>query len=140
MKNSKAFVFCFLVAAVLTMTWLEGCLAEEKEKDMGKDKAWEIINTNIFKDNPGNKIVYVYNEPLTGGYEVKSWGKVYTVPENLKKTWFFFVDDQPDANWQHNCHYIFVDSETGKYTVIKSLTPPDSLEGMTIIYPKPNKN
>lgn len=131
--------FIFLpLALALTMACLCGCSEPENTvKKIDQDQAWEIVKKNILNDNPGKSIVYRSKDLLNAGQEVKSWQQVYTVPNDFKKAWLFFVDDQPDANWGHNSRYIFVDSESGKYHVINSLTPPDSIDEMTKIFPPP---
>lgn len=128
--------FYLPIALVLAMVlgWTPACRAAEKA--ITKDQAWDIVKKDILKDQPGNRVVYLNNMLLNAGQEIKSWGEVHKVPANFRQAWLFFVDDQPDANWGHHCRYIFVDTETGKYHIINSLNPPDSLEGMTKIYPQ----
>jgi hypothetical protein len=120
------------LALLLITAWLLGCPPNEK---ITRDQAWEIVKKNIFNGNPENCIVYVSQNVMTKGQEIKSWQQVYTVPSNFPGAWFFFVDDQPGANWGHQCRYIFVDADTGKYHIINALTPPDSMEGMIKIFP-----
>ncbi|HLP47327.1 MAG TPA: hypothetical protein VK469_15355 [Candidatus Kapabacteria bacterium] len=132
-KSCVFFIFSLSLILVLTMACLWGC--PNGEKKIEKDQAWEIVKKNILKDNPGESIVYLAKDLLDAGQEVKSWQQVYVVPKEFKKAWFFFVDDQPDANWGHQCRYIFVDMETGKYHIINALTPPDTMAGMTQIFP-----
>ncbi len=129
--------FYLPIALVLAMGlgWTLGC--QPTEKSIGKDQAWDIVKKDILKEQLDNRIVYINNLVLNAGQEIKSWGNVHKVPANFRQAWLFFVDDQPDANWGHQCRYIFVDAETGKYNIINSLNPPDSLEGMTILYPQP---
>lgn len=119
---------------VLGLGWTLGC--QPTEKNIDKDQAWDMVKKEILKEQPGNRVVYLNNQVLNAGQEIKSWGEVHKVPANFRQAWLFFVDDQPDANWGHHCRYIFVDTETGKYHIINSLNPPDSLEGMTQIYPQ----
>ena len=140
--------FIFLpLAMALTLACLCGCSDSRNsgnsgnpgnpEKKIDQGQAWEIVKKNILNDNPGNSIVYRSKDLLNADQEVKSWQQTYTVPKDFKKAWLFFVDDQPDANWGHKCRYIFVDAESGKYQVINSLTPPDSMDDMTKIFPPP---
>jgi hypothetical protein len=115
------------------LIWTTACRADEKS--INKDQAWDIVKKDIFKEPPGNRVVYLNNLALNANQEIKCWGDVQKVPANFHQAWLFFVDDQPDANWGHQCRYVFVDLKTGKYQVNNSLNPPDSLDGMTKIYP-----
>jgi hypothetical protein len=110
--------------------------AVEKEC-LDKDQAWKIVKEKILAKEQKDKIVYVSIDLLKSGQAVKSWGNEYKVPGDFQPAWLFFIDDQPEANWQHACRYIFVDAGSGKYTSIQALTPPDSLEEMKRIFPLP---
>ena len=104
-----------------------------------KDQAWKIVKEKILAREQKDKVVYVSNNLLEPGQVVKSWGNEYKVPPGFHSAWLFFIDDQPEANWQHACRYIFVDAASGKYTTIKALTPPDSMEEMKKIFPLPQQ-
>ena len=99
-----------------------------------KEHAWMIIK-EIFEENPEGALVYISQVPLKAGKEIKGWERSYTVPDKFNTAWFIFVDDQPGANWEHACRYIFVDRVSGEYHVIQSRTPPERLELMDRIFP-----
>jgi len=129
-------ILCLSIVLIFTVGAagvLWGC--SKNGKMPGYEKAWEIVKKEILKDKPENKIVYVYEKILPSGFEIKSWGTTHTVPKEFPEAWFFFIDEQPDANWGHRCKYVFVNIETGKYSVIESTNPPDSMDGMKMIYP-----
>jgi hypothetical protein len=39
--------------------------------------------------------------------------------------WAFFVDDAPEANWEHPCRYIFV-LENGEIVEVPETAPPSA--------------
>lgn len=125
---------CFTVFLFL----FTGCMLASAavDKNIGKDRAWEIVKKEILKEKIEGKEVYVSIDLLKAGEAVKCWGKSYTVPENFQQAWLFFVDDQPGANWGHACRYIFVDAAGGKYKIIESRTPPDSMDMFKPVYKK----
>ena len=43
--------------------------------------------------------------------------------------WFFFVDDEPYANWSHPCRYVFVSEGLDAWVVLYSNEPPVVLSG-----------
>jgi hypothetical protein len=119
---------CFTLVLFLMTGVVPACAPGEKNID--KERAREIVKKEILNDNPGGKEIYMAVDLLTAGEAVKSWNQVYKVPGDFRQAWFFFVDDQPGANWGHACRYIFVDADNGKYKILKSLTPPDSMDRM----------
>jgi hypothetical protein len=57
------------------------------------------------------------------GVKVASW-RVPNRVEVDKDSWFFFVDEQPGANWEHQAKYILVDKISGIVRSFKAKTPP----------------
>ena len=41
--------------------------------------------------------------------------------------WIFFVNDNPYGLWTHPCRYIFVDAETGQYSIVDEVVYPIGL-------------
>jgi len=128
----KVFNFMLIILLLVGLTD-----AAVEKACIDKDQAWEIVKEKILDKEQKDKIVYVSIDLIEPGQAVKSWGNEYKVPGEFQQAWLFFIDDQPGANWQHACRYIFVDAGSGKYTIIKALTPPDSLEEMQKIFPLP---
>ena len=92
------------------------------------------LEQEILKEPLSGKAVYMMRERLAGGASIKSWRESYRVPDAFRKTLFIFVDDQPGANWEHPCRYIFIEEETGNYRIVAGRTPPDSLGEMEKIF------
>jgi hypothetical protein len=134
-RTRKIQYICAALVFLLFIPVSSGAQAPDKKNITG-EQAWEIVKKEILKDTLKDKAVYISMQLLNPKDTVKSWEKVYTVPEHFQRCWLFFVDDQYGANWQHLCRYIFVDAGSGKYQVVKSLTPPDSMKEMKQIFPK----
>jgi|GEM_PF-611207 len=45
-----------------------------------------------------------------------------TIQYPYDSNWVFFIDNMPYANWHHSCRYIFVNSETGEYSIVSDKT------------------
>ena len=54
---------------------------------------------------------------------ISSWRN--KIPFPYEKAWFFFLDDHPNTNWEHPCHYIFVNYEDNQYEIIQETSPPN---------------
>jgi nitrous oxide reductase accessory protein NosL len=98
------------------------------------DELLQILVTRVLHEGPQGRAVYVSQDPLPGGSIINSWMTKHVSPEEYKHAWFYFIDDQPKANWEHACRYIFIDVETGGYQIQKGRTPPDSIDGMIKLY------
>ena len=58
-------------------------------------------------------------------------GETYVSP--FADGWFYFVDDQPYANWSHPCRYVFVSGDMSAYVIVYSNEPATALaDGMQI--------
>ncbi len=127
----------FVFVNVIVLPQNTGCaLLKVKESyTISRMQAWTIVKQEIIGGNIKNRIVYVSVKPLKAGQKIKTWKETYTVPKNFQSVWLFFVDDQPDANWEHDCRYIFLNAGNGKYKVIKALVPPISMDNMKKIFP-----
>ena len=111
-----------------------GCIAALSNID--REAAWEKVRQEVLLDAPGAIVVYLAGEPLAGGSEIGSWMESILVPAEFEHAWFFFIDDAPDANWEHPCRYVFVEVETGIIEIINGRTPPDTLTSMEELYPE----
>ena len=135
-KNSELLQSIFFVFLVMIMSWDTGCASSKESPGKTQTEAWNIIiRQKIIGEDIKNKIVYVSIKPLKPGQKIKTWKETYIIPQNFQKTWVFFIDDQPNANWEHKCRYIFFDAVNGKYRVIKAHTPPISMDNMKKISP-----
>ena len=53
---------------------------------------------------------------------VQGWRKAVTLPDTTG--WVFFVDDMPDANWEHPARIVFVRADNGEDVTFDVTTPP----------------
>ena len=75
----------------------------------------------------------MYNSSSSSSILLMFNKKSVTVPSD---SWMFFIDDMPDQDWAHDCHYAFVSKSTGAISVSKNLLPPSSFNGWTEFYTK----
>ncbi len=64
-----------------------------------------------------------------------------TISPPYPYNWVFFSDDNPVANWNHTCRYIFINSNTGDFTIDSSSCYPIDIQtnyhGILIVYQCP---
>lgn len=53
-------------------------------------------------------------------------GKTVSTPGN--NSYFYFIDENPFANWGHNCIYLFVNSTNGSVSYTDFAYPPKNLD------------
>jgi hypothetical protein len=125
MRNNKAVIIFIPLVLLLSQC----CSATSLNSSINKitaDKAIQILTEKILSGKLNGKTVYISKMPLKKGETIKAITKTYQV-DALASSWVFFIDDAPRANWEHPCRYVFVDEDTGNYTVIEGKTPPDNL-------------
>jgi len=90
--------------------------------EINRTEASNLVLNAILKQENTKKDIYFYNKVFPNSMDSRLLNTEIRSP--FKKSWLFFVDDIPFADWLHPCRYIFVDVQTGKYKVIKNDTPP----------------
>ncbi len=80
----------------------------------------------LYDGQVGNRALFGKVQLQPSGARIASWRRPDQVVVE-RPSWFFFVDEQPGANWEHAAKYILVDQETGEITSIPSTTPPQEL-------------
>ena len=96
--------------------------------------ALSLVLKEVVKENIQYVNVWKNNNLLTAGNKVemhKSGG--FNNP--YAKSFVFFVDDMPFANWAHPCRYVFIDYYTGNIIVKNAKIYPDKWEqDFTIVH------
>ncbi|MGD9115896.1 MAG: PKD domain-containing protein [Dehalococcoidia bacterium] len=92
---------------------------------IGKWDAIEILVKEIIPPAAGEDRIsaFMLSEPLLSGDTISSdSGQDY--PVNTK-TWFIFIDDNPEAFYAHATRYVFINASDGSYTISNESWPPD---------------
>ncbi|MDD9302461.1 MAG: hypothetical protein HUK40_08995 [Desulfobacter sp.] len=87
------------------------------------EQAQKTMTTRIYKGKIGQRALYANPKLKPAGAKIGSW----KIPSKLvvsKPSWFFFVDEQPGANWEHKASYILVDKASGEVTRVPAMSPP----------------
>ncbi|MBN2427460.1 MAG: hypothetical protein JXK94_03900 [Deltaproteobacteria bacterium] len=136
LKHFPGLIILSLSAVLLTF-WLTAAScthASDTAKAATAEEAFARVKYRIDAGSFRNYEVYISEQPLAGGSSIPSWGKKINVPSGYNLAWFLFVDDQPEANWQHACRYFFVSVESGRFAIVPAKTPPDNWSDMKKIY------
>ena len=131
-----------LLMAFLFIYWLTAasCVhAENSTEVTDAEQAFALAKSRTDVGSLRDHEVFIADQPFAGGSDIPSWGKSIEVPRQYDRAWFLFVDDQPEANWEHACRYFFIDAETGQITVISATTPPDNWLEMKKIHSSEKK-
>jgi hypothetical protein len=132
---------------------VDAAKAEEIVKRLIR-REWEVATSSgVFKPKPK---VLSFGVDLTGAPARTSEFPIRTIkgpvelpqaatndPSDLPQ-WAFFEDDDPEANWEHPCRYLFVHEKadtTGKVTGVRSTLPFDTdvnfpIDEVTGIFPE----
>lgn len=133
-RNILSLRHFIIVLFLLQFTYGNHCLAGSTVAHT--DVLIQLLVTHAIPEGIQGKAVYVSIEPLSGGSIIDSWGLSYKVPDSFKQAWFFFIDDMPDANWEHPCRYIFIETDTNTSHILSAKTPPDKLIHLIKLHPQ----
>lgn len=101
----------------------------QSEYPISRDKAWEIVKNNILDHQTEGINLYACDTITFAGSCIKTILTDEYSP--LFDSWFFFIDDVPNANWEHPCRYVFINIDNGKYEIYDRVRPP-LMDGMKI--------
>ena len=133
MRTNKA-VIIFIPLILLLAQCGHATSCNSGNNKITADKAIQIVTGKVLSGKLNGKIVYISKMPLKKGETIRAIRKTYQV-DAFVSSWVFFIDDAPEANWEHPCRYVFVDEDTGKYTVIEGTTPPYDMNIFMKIFP-----
>lgn len=84
-----------------------------------------VIN-QIYQGELGNRALFASPTLKASGAQIASWSNPNQIVVE-RNAWFFFVDEQPGANWEHAARYILVDQVTGEVQSVNAMTPPQDV-------------
>ena len=93
-----------------------------------RDEAESLVRAELFPTGGEGHTRHILPEILDGGAQILDWNGVVHVLDAA--AWFVFIDDQPGANWEHSCRYVFVDAVTREILVLDGQIPPRRLSEM----------
>ena len=107
-KSALAIIWLLVLGALLRA---ETTKVDAKNLIISQVLVNELDNVNVYGEA---------NEFSGDTYKLNPY-KSLTVP--YADYWVFFVDDNPLANWEHPCRYIFVNTDSGNYIVVSEKVP-----------------
>lgn len=86
-------------------------------------KARSILLKKVIKPSSlaaGDSVIaFGKRKPLPAGTRVTPYRKRGTSTKLRSKSWFFWIDDDPRAQFEHSTRYVFINARTGKIKVLK---------------------
>ncbi len=119
-----------LVLSFILIVVCGNLLRAQNNIELDQEEAWKIIKEQVLKGNFKDFDIYIGKNIILPDQELESIRKI-TSPSF--RSFFFFIDEKPLANWSHSCKYCFVDIITGEVKIIKSDMPPD-FENLEILH------
>jgi hypothetical protein len=112
----------FSMACVMVVLVFAFCLPVYSA-EINMEQAKIKMVTTLFKGNIGQRGLYANPRLMVKGTRIGSWRE----PTKLmvdNDSWFFFVDEQPGANWEHKAQYVLVNKISGEVKNVPVQTPP----------------
>jgi hypothetical protein len=99
------------------------------------EKAKQLMVKKLYRGRLGKRALFANPVFKKRGARIASWRSPSKV--TIKKdSWFFFVDEQPGANWEHKASYIVVERASGAMKKIPAMTPPVEVMKMRGLNPR----
>lgn len=126
MKNSR---INLVIKTVLITILIVSAFSMDAQ--ITRQQADDIVTANVISDNDGCAL-YIKNDV------VRSNDTVYTadgeiISHTSENSYIYFIDDNPVANWAHNCRYCVVDAATGSYSVENHTWYPTDFDSFTCL-------
>lgn len=100
------------------------------QKNISREEAWSFVKTQLLKSDTSRISAYSPSGIVKANSIINSNGDMEESPNY--DSWFFFIDDNPLANWSHSCRYIYVSNEDLTYHVSYRQAPP-LIDDMSIL-------
>ncbi|HLP47326.1 MAG TPA: C13 family peptidase [Candidatus Kapabacteria bacterium] len=94
--------------------------------DITLEKAQELMVKTVYNNQLGQRALYASPAFKKAGVNISSW-RVRDLVKVKNDSWFFFVDEQPGANWEHKASYVVVDKLSGAVERIEAMSPPEEV-------------
>ncbi len=109
-----------LIATILVLPFVS-------KGQFSREQAMDLVLNQILVSDTGHINLYTsYNTIPNTSNIILLNGQTISPP--YLGNWVFFSDDKPFANWDHSCRYIFIDSNTGDFTIYPSTSYPIDLQ------------
>lgn len=82
---------------------------------ISRNEAYELLKQTIFNGAIDSVEILASQTPLQPLYQIRTNDTF--VPSPSYESWFFFVDENPGADWWHPCKYVFISTVSGNITV-----------------------
>jgi hypothetical protein len=99
------------------------------------DTAKNKVISELYKGQLGRRALFAQPNPLAQGARINGW----RAPDEMNvpaKSYFFFVDEMPGANWEHPARYVLVREQTGAVESRAVKTPPRDLSALRPMSPQ----
>lgn len=98
-------------------------LQANQQKKITKDEAWKIILNDVLESDTSYTEVYVSKFVISSNDTINTMLSYDISPDF--DSWFFFIDENPSQNWNHQCKYIYLNINNGFYIEKEMICPPD---------------
>lgn len=97
---------------------------------LSQKEATNIVINKIINGETKDKEIFVSDTIISSKGKIRDIFFIEKSPPF--DSWFFFIDDNPLANWEHPCRYVFVNVKDGSFEIYNETRPPKR-DGMSCI-------
>ena len=101
----------------------------QKTNNISQESAFSILKDKVM-DSLADTMTCVYacDTVVSANNDLSTFLTYLRTPSF--DSWYFFIDDFPNSNWEHPCRHVFVNVKDGNFIVYNGMKPP-SMDRMT---------
>ena len=99
------------------MLLLKICCVEEPVEDDRRIRVADYVKERILGGQFTGQTLWMTETPLDESHVARDINpEVQDIPFPFPKTWLVMIDDEPEANWGHKCHWLFINDNLEQHT------------------------
>ena len=108
---------CLLLFLILSFS-----IGTEVYAQVSKQDAIDLVFDSIIMNRVDS--VNVYMEPAIQNCEYYVMSPYDSIQSPYNSFWLFFIDENPEYDWGHNCEHVLIDSYSRSHWSVKRRLPP----------------
>lgn len=104
----------------LSLVLLLSVLLQWASAQLSKQQADTLLHKYIEQEIHDYYWLYDHKDTLSERLAITTWPDTFLVSD----VYAYFIDEKPNANWNHPCRYVFIDKRNGTIETRHAQTPP----------------
>ena len=112
-----------VLAILVSVSFINMVIEAQTRQEITLLEAKTRLIRQIYQGDIGRHALFASPSVKMSGARIASWREPARLTVD-RDSWFFYVDEEPGANWEHQARYVLVDRATGAVNSVAVRTPP----------------